>query len=149
GAGMLEFGAGSDVNVAFDAGAVGTLKLDVSGGFTGSVSGFGAGDSLDLGDVAFGSISQVTYAANDTGTGGTLFVSDGTHAAQIALAGGYSAAGAQADSQGGTLLNYEAPALNHTMLGGIGNDVLVGGAGNDLLIGGQGNDTMTGGGGSD
>jgi hypothetical protein len=61
------------------------LKLDVSAGFTGSVSGFVAGDSLDLGDVMYGSVSQLTYAANDAGTGGTLLVSDGTHAPRSRL----------------------------------------------------------------
>jgi hypothetical protein len=140
GAATIEFGAASDQNVTFAAGAAGMLKLDVSAGFTGSVSGFVAGDSLDLGDVRFGDVSLITYAANDAGTGGTLIVSDGTHAAQITLAGQYAAAGAQADGQGGTLLAYDAPAVDHIMQGGAGNDILVGGAGNDTLIGGSGND---------
>jgi len=56
------------------------LILDHSSSFTGAVSGFNHGDSLDLGDVAFGSGTGTTlsYSANDAGTGGTLIVSDGT-----------------------------------------------------------------------
>jgi hypothetical protein len=149
GAASIEFGAASDQNVAFADGAAGMLKLDVSAGFTGSVSGFVAGDSLDLGDVVYGSVALISYAANDAGTGGALIVSDGTHAAQITLLGQYAAAGAQADGQGGTLLAYDAPAVDHSMSGGIANDILVGGGGNDLFAGGQGSDTMTGGAGSD
>jgi hypothetical protein len=149
GTATLEFGAASDQHVNFAAGGDGTLRFDVSAGFTGSVSGFGAGDSLDLGDVAYGGVALITYAANDAGTGGTLLVSDGTHAAQITLAGQYSAAGMQADGQGGTRLAYDAPAVDHQMSGGIANDVLVAGGGNDLLAGGQGSDTLTGGLGAD
>jgi len=56
------------------------------------------------------------------------------------------------------LLAYDAPAADHTLLGGAANDILVGGAGNDTLIGGAGadaitpgagNDTLTGGAGAD
>jgi hypothetical protein len=149
GTATLEFGAGSDQHVTFADGAAGRLTLDDSAGFTGTVSGFGAGDSLDLGDVVFGNMSLITYAANDAGTGGTLIVSDGTHDTQIMLSGPYEAAGSQADGQGGTLLAYDAPAMDHIMQGGTGNDTLMAGAGNDRLIGGSGNDTLSGGTGND
>ena len=78
-----------------------------------------------------------------------MIVSDGTHAAQITLAGQYAAAGAHPDGEGGTLLAYDAPAVDHIMRGGTGNDILVGGAGNDTLLGGAGNDTLLGGAGND
>ncbi|MDP9658123.1 UNVERIFIED_ORG: VCBS repeat-containing protein, partial [Pseudomonas putida] len=150
GSAMLEFGAASDQHVTFDSGAAGTLKLDVSTAFSGSVSGFAAGDKLDFGDVAFGADTQITYAANDTGTGGLLMVSDGAHAAQIALNGQYAAAGLQANAEGsGSELAYDAAAANHRMLGGLANDTLVGGAGDDMFLGGQGNDTFYGGLGND
>ncbi|PBJ01930.1 S-layer family protein [Pseudomonas sp. ACN5] len=150
GSAMLEFGAASDQHVTFDSGAAGTLKLDVSTAFSGSVSGFAAGDKLDFGDIAFGADTQITYAANDTGTGGLLMVSDGAHAAQIALNGQYAAAGLQANAEGsGSELAYDAAAANHRMLGGLANDTLVGGAGDDLFLGGQGNDTLYGGLGND
>lgn len=122
----------------FGDGAAGMLTLNVSAGFTGKVSGFVAGDSLDLRDVVFGGLSLVTYEANDAGTGGTLTVSDGTHEARITLAGQYAAAGAQADGQGGTILAYDAPAVDHIMQGGAANDILVGGTGNDTYLFNQG-----------
>ena len=150
GSAILEFGAASDQHVTFDSGAAGTLKLDVSTAFSGSVSGFAAGDKLDFGDVAFGANTQISYAANDTGTGGMLSVSDGAHVAQVALNGQYAAAGLQANTEGsGSELAYDAAAASHTMLGGQANDILVGGAGDDLFFGGLGNDTLNGGFGND
>jgi VCBS repeat-containing protein len=150
GSATLEFAAASDQHVTFDSGAAGTLKLDVSAAFSGSVSGFAAGDTLEFGDVAFGANTQITYAANDTGTGGMLSVSDGAHVAQVALNGQYAAAGLQANAEGsGSELAYDAAAANHTMLGGLANDILIGGAGDDLFLGGLGNDTLNGGLGND
>ncbi|WP_259674445.1 S-layer family protein, partial [Pseudomonas fluorescens] len=150
GSAILEFGAASDQHVTFDSGAAGTLKLDVSTAFSGSVSGFTAGDKLDFGDVAFGANTQITYAANDTGIGGMLSVSDGAHVAHLAMNGQYAAAGLQANAEGsGSELAYDAAAANHTMLGGQANDILVGGAGDDLFFGGLGNDTLNGGFGND
>jgi len=150
GSAILEFGAASDQHVTFDSGAAGTLKLDESMEFSGSVSGFAAGNKLDFGDVAFGANMQITYAANDTGTGGTLSVSDGAHVTQIALNGQYAAAGLQVNAEGsGSELAYDAAAANHTMLGGQANDILIGGAGDDLFFGGLGNDTLHGGLGND
>ncbi|EJM95688.1 putative calcium-binding protein, partial [Pseudomonas sp. GM74] len=150
GSAILEFGAASDQHVTFDSGAAGTLKLDVSAAFSGSVSGFAAGDKLDFGDVAFGANTQITYSANDTGTGGMLSVSDGAHVAQVAMNGQYAAAGLQANAEGsGSELAYDAAAVNHRMLGGQANDTLIGGAGDDLFFGGLGNDTLNGGFGND
>ncbi len=150
GSAILEFGAASDQHVTFDSGAAGTLKLDESTAFSGSVSGFTAGDRLDFGDIAFGANTQITYAANDTGTGGMLTLSDGAHLTQVAMNGQYVAAGLQANAEGGgSELAYDAAAANHTMLGGLANDTLVGGAGDDLFVGGQGNDMLIGGLGND
>ena len=79
----------------FDNGATGVLALDVSAAFSGSVSGFTSGDSIDLGDVAYGSGLTAEYVANDAGTGGTLTLSDGTNSSTIAMVGPYTAAGAK------------------------------------------------------
>ena len=61
---------------------------------------------LDLPDIAFGAQTTLAYAANAYGTGGTLTVSDGRHAASIALLGTYMAGTfvTTADGHGGTLL---------------------------------------------
>nr|WP_242431852.1 Ig-like domain-containing protein [Burkholderia ambifaria] len=115
GAATLEFGGASAENTTFADGAAGTLKLDHSAGFTGTVSGFGAGDSLDLTDVLFGDHTTLSFTANGAGTGGTLTVSDGVHTAQVALQGDLSGGSFQlAHDQGsGTVVTYVPPPLPH------------------------------------
>jgi hypothetical protein len=49
------------------------------------------GDGIDLPDIAFGAQTTPAYSENAAGTGGTLTVSDGRHAASIALLGNYIA----------------------------------------------------------
>jgi hypothetical protein len=63
-------------------------------------------NGLDLPDIAFGAQTTLAYAANANGNGGTLTVSDGRHAASIALLGNYMAGSfvVTADGHGGTLL---------------------------------------------
>lgn len=150
GTATLEFGAASDQQVLFDAGAAGTLKLDDAAAFSGNVAGFGEDDKIDLGGISYGASTHLTYVANDFGTGGMLLVDDGLHSAQIGIDGQYAAAGLQANAEGtGSELSYGAAAAKHSMLGGLGNDILVAGAGDDLLSGGAGNNQMTGGLGAD
>ena len=72
GSAVLTFGAASNQQVSFADGGDGTLKLDMASMFSGSVSGFGAGDKLDLGGIAFGTGTQLTYQAHDSGLGGML-----------------------------------------------------------------------------
>ena len=69
GTATLEFGAASAENTTFADGGDGTLRLDHSSSFTGAVSGFNEGDSLDFGDVVFGSGTgtMLSYAANVCG----------------------------------------------------------------------------------
>jgi hypothetical protein len=83
--------------------------LDDSLHFTGSVSGFNDDDHLALHDVTFGASTNVTYVANQDGTGGTVAVSDGVHTANIALVGQYSPDGftLTADDNLGTILTYK------------------------------------------
>ena len=111
GSSTLEFSAASDDNTSFAAGATGTLKLDQAEKFSGSVSGFGAGDKLDLADIAFGANLTLGYSANAAGTGGMLSVSDGTHSASIALFGQFAAAGFHvgSDAGSGTMATYTPP----------------------------------------
>ncbi|MXN77346.1 Ig-like domain repeat protein [Burkholderia sp. 4701] len=115
GAATLEFGGASAESTTFADGAAGTLKLDHSTGFTGTVSGFGAGDTLDLADVLYNDHTTLSFTANDTGTGGTLTVSDGAHTAQVALQGNLSAGGFQLshDQGSGTVVTYTPPPLPH------------------------------------
>jgi hypothetical protein len=106
-----EFVNASAENVSFAAGAAGTLKLDQSSTFTGVISGFAAGDSLDLADIAFHANTTLGYSVNADGTGGTLSISDGAHGASIALFGQYAAAGfhAGSDSGAGAIVTYADP----------------------------------------
>jgi hypothetical protein len=111
GSATLEFGAASAENTSFAVGATGTLKLDHAESFSGSISGFGAGDQLDLSDIGFGAHLTVGYSPNSAGTGGTLNIHDGTHAAAIALLGQFAAAGFRvgADAGGGAMITYTPP----------------------------------------
>jgi hypothetical protein len=108
GSATLEFGAASSAKVALDAAATGTIVLHDSFDFSGVVSGFNGDDHLDLLDVNFASGATLNYTANADNTGGTLSVTDGVHAANIALLGQYDPAGFQteADKTTGTLISY-------------------------------------------
>jgi hypothetical protein len=101
GSATLDFGAALVESTTFAAGATGT----------GSVSGFGAGDALDLADIAFGANLTIGYSANAAGTGGTLSISDGTQSASIALFGQFAAAGFHvgSDAGSGTMVTYTPP----------------------------------------
>ena len=157
GSATLEFGAASSADTTFADGGDGTLKLDDSSSFTGNVSGFNHGDSLDLGDVAFGhgTGTTVSYAANEAGNGGTLNVSDGANTAHIALEGEYTTAGFEGgyDQGSGTAVTYDTAHaggnFDQLVLGGTGDDILAGGSGINFLVGGIGNDQLTGGTGAD
>jgi hypothetical protein len=73
------------------AGSEGTLQLDQSQNFAGTVAGFGGQDQIDLADIAFGANTTLGYGPNAAGTAGILSVSDGTHTANVALLGQYMA----------------------------------------------------------
>jgi hypothetical protein len=91
GSGTVDFGAASSANVVFGSGAAGTLKLEDSFHFSGTISGFNGDDAIDLTDVT-SATAVIAYHENAQGTGGVLTVSDGTHAAQLSFLGQYSAA---------------------------------------------------------
>ena len=94
-------------DVTLDAGASATLKIDHAADFHGTVVGFDSNDVFDVADLAFGSSATLGYATNSNDTGGTLTASDGTHTANIALLGQYTAASFEmsADAFGGTLIH--------------------------------------------
>jgi hypothetical protein len=91
GSGTVDFAAASSANVVFGAGAAGTLKLEDSFHFNGTISGFNGADTIDLTNVN-SATAAIAYHENAQGTGGVLTVSDGTHAAQLSFLGNYSAA---------------------------------------------------------
>jgi hypothetical protein len=87
-----------------------TLLLDQGETFGGKLSGFAAGDTLDLRD--FGSGTTIAYAA------GVLTATDGALTASVALLGQYAAAGfaAASDGSGGTDITYTPPSAEHPRL---------------------------------
>ena len=86
GSGTVDFAAASSANVMFGSGAAGTLKLENSFHFSGTISGFKGADAIDLTDVNSATAS-IAYHENAQGTGGVLTVSDGAHAAQLSFLG--------------------------------------------------------------
>ena len=111
------FAAASDAHVSFAAGIAGSLRLDNSTGFTGSISGLDGDDAIDLADLV-GRQRSVAYADNGDGTG-RLTVADGVTSIDLQLLGQYAAAGfsAGSDAGGGTVVTYD-PMLdpNHQNL---------------------------------
>jgi hypothetical protein len=102
---ILEINTPDSGNVTFT-GSTGKLVVDQPDTFTGTVSGFGAQNGIDLSHIAFGATTTLGYAENASHTGGTLTVTDGIHAATIALLGNYMASTlvTGADGHGGTLV---------------------------------------------
>ena len=92
----MEFAAASDAHVQFDTGPApaGTLLLDDVAQFTGTVTGFGGGDTIDLVGIAPGNVS--------VSNAGGLHVNYGT--GSFALGGNYDPAGFSVtpDGSGGT-----------------------------------------------
>jgi len=113
----LELDTADSGTVTF-AGPEGALQLDSANGFTGEVSGFGALNQIDLAAIGFGANTTLGYTANNTNTGGTLTVSDGTHTANVALLGQYMAASfaTASDGHGGTLVTDPPVVASQTLL---------------------------------
>jgi len=97
----LPSASAADLSFASDSGR---LKLDDSRSFTGTVAGMTGNDAIDFADIAFSKAVVPGYSGDSTG--GTLSLTDGTHAANIALLGNYIASTFVASSDGhrGTLV---------------------------------------------
>ena len=93
--------------VAFS-GSGGDLLLTNIGGFSGGISGFAAGETLDLTTFGFGAGEKLAFAENAANTQGVLTITDGALKTRLTLFGQYAAAGFQigADSGGGTAITY-------------------------------------------
>jgi VCBS repeat-containing protein len=107
GTARLDLDAGSHLDVLFADDNAQTLELDAADLFSGTVTGFGAGDVLDFADLGLG--TTLEFAANADGTGGTLTLTDGAHAVAVNLAGTYQAGGFTASCQqgAGVLVTYD------------------------------------------
>lgn len=94
-------------------GSGGALVLDNPATFTGTVSGFNSQNMIDLPGIAFGAQTSLGYSPNSNGSGGTLSVTDGAHAAQIALLGSYMASSfvLESDNHGGAMVLAGSPQV--------------------------------------
>jgi len=121
GAATLEFASASAENVSFAAGSTGTLKLDDSASFTGSVSGLTTTTYIDLADLSWAEGQMVASFVGDA-SGGRLTVSDGTHSDTINLAGDYTHSSwtLSQDSNGNTLV-VDPPLASAPNAGGLGD----------------------------
>jgi len=120
----LAVAAGTTVEVssAFDkqatfVGDTGTLKLDNSSSFAGTVAGMTGQDTIDFAYIDPTKMQQPTYSG--TASGGNLTVTDGSHTANIALLGDYMASTfvTSSDGHGGTnVVDSSATETNQTSL---------------------------------
>jgi autotransporter passenger strand-loop-strand repeat protein len=103
----VQSGASTGSGAVTFAGAGGLLLLDASQSFNGLVAGFSASDYLDLKDITFGASTSLSFTEAAGGTSGTLTVTDGSHTANIALLGQYTAASftKASDGNGGTTIS--------------------------------------------
>jgi hypothetical protein len=110
-ASYLEFAAADSDNVSMS-GAFDTLKIDhsLTAPFTGTLSGLGVTDAVDLGDLSWTKPidMKATFAGN--ASGGTLTVSNGKNSVALQLQGNYTDAAwiLLNDGDGGTLVT-ESP----------------------------------------
>ncbi len=100
---------GADTLIGFSGGS--DIFYDTSADLNGvTIQGFAAkGDSIDLSDLTYGG-TGFSLAYSQTGSTGTLTVSDGVHSAAITLLGQFASTGfhAKADPGVGTLVTYTA-----------------------------------------
>jgi len=108
--GTMEIDQASSANVAFQTNSPGILELDQPSIFTGTVSGFGAQNAIDLPGITFAAQTTLGYLPNSNHTGGTLSLTDGSHSANIALLGNYMASSFAVigDNHGGSMVVAEA-----------------------------------------
>jgi hypothetical protein len=111
----LDFGDASSADVTFAADAAGTLRLEDSFDFSGTIGGITDDDKVDLGDITYGDATSAVYTANQDGSGGTLVVSDGTHEATLHLVGAYDAGTFTLadDGTGHTVVAYDPDGSFH------------------------------------
>jgi hypothetical protein len=103
---MLELNSAYSGHLAFAA-DTGTLKLNNSATFAGTVAGMTENDIIDFADIDPTKMQAPSYTGDTSG--GTLSVTDGTHTANIGLLGNYMAStfATSSDGHGGTnLVNH-------------------------------------------
>ena len=108
GAGEVVMAQKSSESVAFLSKSTGELVLDQAPSFSGSISGLGTTQSIDLTDINFAAGVKISYSSNNrNNTSGVLTVTDGTNTAHLQMVGTYTLANfkVESDGAGGTLLS--------------------------------------------
>jgi Ca2+-binding RTX toxin-like protein len=101
----LTGGAGIDLLIGYS--GFDTTFRDTAAGLDGdTIELFGGTDQIDITDIAFSTLSEVTYSGSVTQN--VLTVTDGTHYASITLMGRFVASGfhTASDNDAGTLITY-------------------------------------------
>ena len=148
---------GNSPQIAFSGGALsrgGTLRLDDSVDYIGSISGVTPGDVIDLGDIAFGPGTTVSFTEALGSTSGALQISDGADTANLVLAGSYTTSQFRiaSDGAGGTKITLPATvtvSAGTTLSGAVIDDaetLLVYGTGVDTTVSADGVETIFSGG---
>jgi autotransporter passenger strand-loop-strand repeat protein len=107
--GVVEIKSGGTAGSSTITISSGTLLLDDSQHFSGTVAGLAdANQVVDLADINFAALHPLQYSSS-TGSG-TLTVTDGVHTAQLALLGNYTVGNFKTatDGHGGTLITDPA-----------------------------------------
>ena len=107
GAGRVVVAQSSSENVSFLGKSTGQLVLNQATGYTGTISGFGTTQSIDLTDINFAAGVKISYASNSRrNTSGVLTITEGTQTVRLELEGTYTLANFKvaSDGDGGTLL---------------------------------------------
>ena len=117
GGGQADFAGAFNESVTFT--GPGTLELSHSQTYSGTVGGFGAGDVLDLNDLAYSANETVTWTQGNGS--GTLTIQDNGSTANITLQGSYAqgefALTIDATPSGGTDV-ISSPVVDSTALPG-------------------------------
>src|SRR5581483_5011043 len=122
--GQLTFGGEVDNSgVTFQSAGADSLALDDALHVNATLSGFAAGDTVDLANVALSVVQEKSYVDNGSGTGGTLTLYDGSHTALASLtfSGSYTvdSFGLVNDGGSGTDIRFDhAPVANNETLTG-------------------------------
>jgi len=114
--------AGGTANGVTFGGANAILALAQGSNFTGTIAGFQSGDTIDLGGIQFGDSTTLGYSENSDHSGGSLTVSDGTHAVALALLGQYMASSfvLSSDGHGGVSLTDNAVQAQNILAASLG-----------------------------
>jgi hypothetical protein len=112
----LELTSAYSGQISFAA-STGILELLNSASFAGTVAGMAGQDAIDFADIDPAKVHIPSYAGD--ASGGTLSVTDGTHAANIALLGNYLASTfvTSSDGHGGTsIINQPTSVIDQSAL---------------------------------